>query len=1505
MHWGSWAGAWMVVLAAAQLIGHCPASGQVIIPGSGAGLRTPAPEQETVRGTTSRELIKRFQRGKVLLAEENYAEGTRFVQSVLDGDEDAFFYPDPANRTKERSLKLEAEMLLGQMPAEGLAVYERQHGPAARRLFDAALATHDTDALALVARKYFHTRAGRDAAYHLAADHLDHGRPLTAAVGFERLLAAPGAAAQFDPYLSLKCGASWLRAGMADRTVQVLVALRARSPRKSVTLGGRQQELFDDPAQALAWLTATIGPQKSDASLGLDQWPIAGGDPCRNAQSNGGSPYLNRFWRVSTITGASSSADFDGLITRAIQGSRQPGGASEDALLPFVSTMQPLLVDQLVVVRSIGDVRAYDLTSGRLVWATGEKDPTLLETLRSGGGPQAQQAGSGPLSMLLANRCSEDATFGTLSSDGEFVFAIEDLALSPGVAISLARGQPIHDYNRLVAYDLKTGRAMWEVGGPRGDASDELSGTHFLGAPLVLDRRLYCLGESGSEIRLLVVDPQTGRLDWSQTLNTSSPSEFDMFVPHRQSGLSPSSSGDVLLCPIGPEQVVAMSLARRSLSWRYRFKDSAEMYRAPQLQAPRGVNFQAQQALSFDQNRWLDSQAIIADVRVIVTPHGSNDLYCLNLLDGTLVWKKPRGEGLFVAGVHQNKVLVVGRSYVQALKIEDGEPAWLEPASIPAPSGRGFVAGDFLHLPLATSGVATIGISDGRIVAQARSLNGNVSGNLIAVRGWIVSQGPDFVEAFRQLDALEAEIAATLAKTPNDAEALALRGEIRLQRGNTALAYADLKRALELKSDATAVRSLLVGSLLEGMRVDYESYRRLEPEIEGLLHEPQERSTYLLLRAMGQKRSSDLKGAMAAFLRFADRGVSDRELDRVDGALVVRRDRFVQARAAEIHADAGPLIRREIDADVRARVAELRDQNDPAAIRRFLQYFSGISSAPELERLSAEGSLDGDSRLAEELRLEGLQGSGDIGTVASANARLVELLLAAGRSRDALVCLRRLEQAGPEGVRLDGVAGTQLAAAWRTSADLQKELALEARWPEGQIEVEKHDVIPNAGVAQRSFELPLIGDRGRFFNDASVQISFNWRDCSARDALGRQLWKISLDTPMTQMPQFSRAYVCGHFVLLSVGAQVLAVDVLGTGTEPGPRLLWQMSLGWASPRAGGIRRMGRPVPGQRPMPLNQDGEPVGVVGPVLREQVTLLSGRRLMALDPISGKQLWTREGIRPGTELFGDSRLLYAVGPDEIDAIVFNAVDGTLLGSRRLPPKRQRKETIGSRIVTWGLSDNRQILSLHDPWTGTDLWSHNFEDTADAVVIESDEAFVLEPSGKVSCVTLADGKVRFVARAEAEPQLSKIHVIRSRDEYVLIANEWAASPTGWQEPVLGAIPVKGRAYGYDRQTGKRLWTTPIDRQGIDLRQPAHVPVLTFVCRFDQPRTNGPPGIDSQFGLTILDKRNGRLVFDNRDLKEQILFIEYTGDADQKLLELRLLRSVVRLTFTDMPFPDE
>ncbi len=459
--------------------------------------------------------------------------------------------------------------------------------------------------------------------------------------------------------------------------------------------------------------------------------------------------------------------------------------------------------------------------------------------------------------MLLTNRTWEDATFGTLSTDGEFVFAVEDLGIGMAGLMALPRMPPYRDYNRLVAYDLKTGRAMWEVGGPRSEPADELEGAYFLGAPLVLDRRLYCLAESGSEVRLFVLDPQSGRLDWSQTISSTMPTGYNFY--QRQSGLSPSFFGEILVCPVGSDQVVAVDVTRRSLAWRHWLHSPTELYdprRQQVLLMQQQRLIQQQGGWAVDQNRWLDSLALISEMRVIVTPRDANEVFCINLLDGALAWRKPRGEGLFIAGIHQGKVLVVGRSYVQALNLSDGEPAWPEPASLPVPSGRGFVTGDYLHLPLVTAEVATISLRDGRVLARARSLSGNVPGNLVSVRGAVVSLGADFVEVYRQLDALESEIAEALAKNPADAQALALRGEIQLQRGKVAEAYADLKRALELKSDDAAVRSLLVGSLLEGLRVDFDSYRGLEADIERILTQPDERSSYLWLTAQGLKRAA-------------------------------------------------------------------------------------------------------------------------------------------------------------------------------------------------------------------------------------------------------------------------------------------------------------------------------------------------------------------------------------------------------------------------------------------------------------------------------------------------------------------------------------------------------------------------------------------------------------------------------------------------------------------------
>ena len=202
-----------------------------------------------------------------------------------------------------------------------------------------------------------------------------------------------------------------------DKAVEVLSELHDRYPRKTVAIGGRETALFDEPSQALAWLTATAGAFEADSLAASSQWTCVRGNPRRNAITSGGSPYLNRGWRVSTVTGATGSAENDAVVVRAFEVHRSQNAASneEEPASPALSTMQPLIVGNLIVVRSVGDIRAYDVATEKLAWTTAEKDQLLLDKLQSGNGPQAQVPGGNPVAALLSNRCWEDTTFGTLS----------------------------------------------------------------------------------------------------------------------------------------------------------------------------------------------------------------------------------------------------------------------------------------------------------------------------------------------------------------------------------------------------------------------------------------------------------------------------------------------------------------------------------------------------------------------------------------------------------------------------------------------------------------------------------------------------------------------------------------------------------------------------------------------------------------------------------------------------------------------------------------------------------------------------------------------------------------------------------------------------------------------------------------------------------------------------------------------------------------------------------
>ena len=223
-------------------------------------LGQPTPRDQRRRGqavegavlTSDRDMVKKLADARKLLEEGRFGEAIRNLDSILEAPEDSFFQPDKKSPV-HRSLKAEAQRLLGELPPEGRELYELQYGARASKMLDEALAANDPERLAEVSRRFFHTRSGSQATYLLGLHHLSHGQPLAGALALRRLREAGQLAEEFEPALSLSLAACWLRAGATDQARQLLVDLRKRDPTRRVTIAGREVPLFTDDSQAIEW----------------------------------------------------------------------------------------------------------------------------------------------------------------------------------------------------------------------------------------------------------------------------------------------------------------------------------------------------------------------------------------------------------------------------------------------------------------------------------------------------------------------------------------------------------------------------------------------------------------------------------------------------------------------------------------------------------------------------------------------------------------------------------------------------------------------------------------------------------------------------------------------------------------------------------------------------------------------------------------------------------------------------------------------------------------------------------------------------------------------------------------------------------------------------------------------------------------------------------------------------------------------------------------------------
>ena len=1498
---------------------------------------------------SEREVLRALDEARRVIAAKQFHPAVQLLQSVLDRDEDFFveqtlrrdgddFRDD---RDGQGGVKAVALKLLRELPQEGLAAYELDYGAAARNQLSLATDDDDFEQVATVARRFSLTAAGFEATVLLAARASDCNRPLEAALLLDTLQGHPVAAQKRTPSFLLNVASCWHRAGRADRSLETLQELKRLAPGKSLRVGGRDVTLFTRDEEAGTWLAALVR-SSARSSLLVESWAMPGGGATRNESAAPASPVGGARWRISSIehlamfhrpeaglgtliqpllrgglppraTETSEPKRVDPVLTaqQSLQRrtqlevliAREQSALRDDSRIAFPAAL-PLVVGDAVVYRTISDVTAVRLRTGELLWRSALTDGALarlwnnrnIET-RAGEVRDVHEAISAALSAHVRRRLFRDAAAGTLSSDGQTVFALEELDPSnSNAAANAMRGlaEPAAT-NKLVAYDLAGGRMLWEVGGPRGAKPVELSGHFFLGPPLPLDGRLYCLAEVQGDLRLLVLEQTADRgavkIDWSQTLIavdrpvSSSPLR-------RLSGLSPSFADGILVCPTSTGAVIAIDLVRRVLLWGHPYTSTAATdgveFAAPMFRRGRTPSPSVDDA--DEKSRWVDASPLIADGRAIVTPRDADVLLCLDLLDGRLLWSLPRGEWLYPACVIDGRVVLVGRDGLAAYQLSDGKPVDSFASISVEPAGRGVRVGARYFLPLANGEIATVDLNSGRILARTKLSDGRVPGNLIAGAGAIVSQSAGELIGFAPLRDIETQIAEQLQTDPRQPAALALRGELRLHHGNEAEGLADLRESLRRQPEPR-VKSILAASLLAGLRGNAALVHDRAAELEALTDDPQQRNEFLRIYAKRLEDAGDRRGAFTQWIRMAETSRFLNDLDPITSNHAVRTDRAVRARLSEMYSVSTPDERAAFDTIIAEHVAagRLRAAAGKATelaehLEQSLRFFSGL---PHVEQRLFEQVVSVDGATHPERLLELFATSADSALAAQAIALLTRDLLQANRIGEAIPWIERLRDEFSEQQCLDNRTGRKetgrsLAEQFLKRDDVRKRLAVASVWTAGPIDVSRklREVSEQqANVGPAVVPVEVVSRRGMLFEDWSFETDSGGRMLTARDTDGRVRWKVAIppDAALGELNGFkprgavsgSELHIQDRWLALNFGTHFVMFQAVDA--EQAPRAAWQQTL-----RPSGISREElmfaqrgmrvRVLPGGQVIPLAGGPSNLRAFGQLVgltHELAVYIVGQKLCAAELDTGRLAWSRQDVLPGTVVASVDETAVSIQPDATrDNTLLRTLDGADLAKRRWKGNDAPLWQRGTRRL--GVQHpklDERVLVLRDLAQDAEVWSRPLGVKDVATLIEDRDVAILEEheeQSRLVVVSLADGREKY--RAELPVALNagrftKLFVQRQPDRDIVLVGE--PSPTG------NVNAFDGLVCAVSRKEGTRFWSTSVKNVTFDRLQPARSPVLLLVSQAGGAAD--PFSNQSLLSATLLDKRTGRLLYSTQE----------------------------------------